>query len=126
IPRRLAEQGVRDMVRVSDGRMSGTSYGTVVLHIAPEAAAGGPLALVQDGDRIHLSLRERRLDLLLDEQEIAARRVLLPQFQSKHTRGWPLLYQRHVLQAPLGCDLDFLVPQSADDRTFMEPIVGRS
>ncbi|WP_211229574.1 dihydroxy-acid dehydratase [Nakamurella lactea] len=126
IPRRLAQSGVRDMVRVSDGRMSGTSYGTVVLHVAPEAAAGGVLALVQDGDPIQLSLADRRLDLLIDDDELAARRVAQPPFVSAHTRGWPALYQRHVLQAPEGCDLDFLVPRTADDLAFIPPVVGRS
>lgn len=106
-PRRLAAQGVKDMVRVSDARMSGTSYGTVVLHCAPEAAVGGPLALVQDGDLIRLSLTNRTIDLLVDEGELARRRqeVTLP---ARPTRGWKRLYAEHVLQAHEGADLDFM------------------
>ena len=107
IPRYLAEAGVRDMVRVTDARMSGTAYGTVVLHCSPEAAVGGPLALVRDGDEIELNVPERRLDLLVDERELARRREQftpppLPE------RGWRRLYAEHVLQAHLGADLDFL------------------
>jgi dihydroxy-acid dehydratase len=108
IPRYLATQGVKDMVRVSDGRMSGTAYGTVVLHCAPEAAVGGPLALVRDGDTIELSAAEGRLDLLVDVAELERRRrdfspPALP------ARGWRRLYAQHVQQAHLGADLDFLV-----------------
>lgn len=107
IPRYLAKAGVRDMVRITDGRMSGTAYGTVILHCSPEAAVGGPLALVRDGDEIELNVSERRLDLLVDERELARRREQftpppLPE------RGWPRLYAEHVLQAHLGADLDFL------------------
>ena len=107
IPRRLAEAGVRDMVRVSDARMSGTAFGTVVLHCSPEAAVGGPLALVRDGDTIELNVSQRRIDLLVDEAELDRRRAkfvppLLPQ------RGWRRLYAEHVTQANLGADLDFL------------------
>jgi len=107
IPKYLAAQGVRDMVRVSDGRMSGTAYGTVVLHCSPEAAVGGPLALVRDGDMIALDVEQRRIDLLVDEAELAQRREEftpppLPQ------RGWRRLYAQHVQQAHLGCDLDFM------------------
>jgi len=110
IPRYLAEAGVRDMVRVTDARMSGTAYGTVVLHCSPEAAVGGPLALVRDGDEIELNVPERRLDLLVDERELARRREQftpppLPE------RGWRRLYAEHVLQAHLGADLDFLSPE---------------
>lgn len=107
IPRYLARQGVRDMVRVSDARMSGTAYGTVVLHCAPEAAVGGPLALVQDGDVIELDVGERRIDLLVPEEELSRRRqaLILPPAPE---RGWARLYARHVLQASEGADLDFL------------------
>jgi dihydroxy-acid dehydratase len=109
LPRRLAQAGVRDMVRVSDARMSGTAYGTVVLHCSPEAATGGPLALVQDGDLIELDVNERRIDLLVDEAELGRRRASfrpppLPE------RGWRRLYAEHVLPAHLGADLDFLAP----------------
>jgi dihydroxy-acid dehydratase len=107
VPKYLAEQGVRDMVRVSDARMSGTAYGAVVLHCSPEAAIGGPLAFVQDGDPIELDIHERRLDLLVDKDELAKRKAkfkmgIAPQ------RGWLKLHTDHVLQAHLGADLDFL------------------
>jgi dihydroxy-acid dehydratase len=109
IPRHLAEQGLRDMVRVSDARMSGTAYGTVVLHCSPEAATGGPLALVQDGDLIELDVANRRIDLLVDEAELARRRqrFMPPPLPE---RGWRRLYAQHVLPAHLGADLDFLAP----------------
>lgn len=107
IPSKLARAGVKDMVRISDCRMSGTAFGTIVLHTAPEAAAGGPLALVETGDRIRLSVAERRLDLLVDEPTLAGRRALwrappLP------PRGWNRLVAEQVLQADEGCDLGFL------------------
>lgn len=107
IPRYLAAQGVTDMVRVSDGRMSGTAYGTVVLHCAPEAAVGGPLALVRDGDPIEIDAAAGRLDLAVDEQELGKRRRDLVQPQLPE-RGWRRLYASHVLQADRGADLDFL------------------
>ena len=106
IPRYLARQGVRDMVRVSDGRMSGTSYGTVVLHCCPEAAVGGPLALVRDGDPIELNVAERRIDLVVDVAELARRRERFAP-PPLPARGWRRLYAEHVLQADLGADLDF-------------------
>jgi dihydroxy-acid dehydratase len=107
IPRRLAAQGVTDMVRVSDARMSGTSYGTVVLHCSPEAAVGGPLALVRDGDRVRLDVAARRLDLLVDDDELERRRA---QWRPADVpaRGWRRLHATTVLQANLGADLDFL------------------
>jgi dihydroxy-acid dehydratase len=105
LPKKLLEQGVRDMVRVSDARMSGTSYGTCVLHVAPESAMGGPLALVRDGDLIALDVPSRRLDLLVAPEELAKREAAPHRAQ---TRGWTALYQRHVSQADTGCDLDFL------------------
>ena len=110
IPKYLAQAGVKDMVRVSDARMSGTAYGTVVLHCSPEAATGGPLALVQDGDRIELNVDERRVDLCVNEAELAQRRA---QFTPKPipTRGWRRLYAERVLPAHLGADLDFLTTQ---------------
>lgn len=107
IPRYLAEKGVKDIVRISDARMSGTAYGTVVLHCAPEAAVGGPLALVQDGDLIELDVEKRRLDLLVSEAELERRRArFVP--PPLPARGWRRLYAEHVLQANLGADLDFL------------------
>jgi len=110
IPKHLAEAGVKDIVRVSDARMSGTAYGTCVLHCSPEAATGGPLALVRNGDMIELNVDERRIDLLVDDAELARRRAEwspppLP------PRGWRRLYAERVLPAHLGADLDFLVPQ---------------
>jgi dihydroxy-acid dehydratase len=107
IPAKLARRGVKDMLRISDARMSGTAYGTIVLHVSPESAAGGPLARVCDGDLIHMSVAQRRLDLLVDDDELA-RRVPTPAPQAE-TRGWLGLYNRHVLQVENGCDLDFLV-----------------
>jgi len=107
IPRKLARQGVKDMVRMSDCRMSGTAFGTVVLHISPEAAAGGPLALVESGDRVRLSVQERKLDLLVDEAVLAARRAAW-KAPAKPKRGWDRLVFEQVNQAPEGADLRFL------------------
>ena len=114
IPRRLAAAGVRDMVRVSDARMSGTSYGTVVLHCAPESAVGGPLALVRDGDRVRLDVPARRLDLLVDDAELAARRARW-QPPAPPSRGWRRLHAQTVLPASEGADLAFLVGGPAGD-----------
>jgi dihydroxy-acid dehydratase len=108
IPQRLLQQGVRDMVRVSDARMSGTAFGTIVLHVAPESAVGGPLALVQDGDEIELDVGQRRLELQVDEAELARRRRAWQPPPPAFSRGYGRLYLEHVLQAPLGCDFDFL------------------
>ena len=107
IPRKLAAAGVKDMVRISDARMSGTAYGAIVLHVAPEAAIGGPLALVRDGDRIRLSVKERRLDLLVDDAEMARRREAAPAAEQPARRGYDRLYHDHVLQADEGVDFDF-------------------
>ena len=114
IPRKLLARGVRDIVRISDARMSGTAYGTVVLHVAPEAAAGGPLALVRDGDLIRLDVPGRRLDLLVHPEELARREppASLTEAYAAPTRGWERLYIDHVLQADTGADLDFLVGRS--------------
>ena len=112
LPRRMLEQGVTDMVRISDARMSGTSYGTVVLHIAPEAAVGGPLALLRTGDVVDLDVPSRRLNLLVDEAELARRREAWRPPRSVGARGWTRLYVDHVLQADTGADLDFLVGRS--------------
>jgi dihydroxy-acid dehydratase len=112
LPRKLLERGVRDMVRVCDGRMSGTAYGTVVLHVAPEAAVGGPLALVETGDEIELDVPGRGLTLHVDEDELARRRERWRAPSPPDTRGWTRLYTEHVLQADHGADLDFLVGTS--------------
>jgi dihydroxy-acid dehydratase len=108
IPKKLARQGVKDMVRISDARMSGTAFGTIVLHVTPEAALAGPLALVRDGDRIRLSAREKRIDLLVAEAELARRRAELDPADHAPPRGYQALYQRSVLPATQGCDFDFL------------------
>jgi dihydroxy-acid dehydratase len=126
IPMRLLRAGVRDLLRISDARMSGTSYGAVVLHTAPESAVGGPLALVRDGDPIRLSVAARRLDLLVAEDELAQRRAAWQPRPTQHLRGYPRLYIEHVLQADEGCDFDFLRPESAEQMVFVEPQVGRS
>ena len=96
------------MVRISDARMSGTAFGTVVLHVTPEAAAGGPLALVKSGDRIAISVSKRRIDLLVDERELARRRQAPGSQAYRPARGYARLYAEHVLQADQGCDFDFL------------------
>ncbi|WP_447920595.1 L-arabinonate dehydratase [Achromobacter aegrifaciens] len=108
IPQKLLKQGVRDMVRISDARMSGTSYGACVLHVAPEAYVGGPLALVQDGDRITLDVPARRLELLVPEDELAARRAAWQAPPPRFERGYGVLYLKHIGQADTGCDFDFL------------------
>jgi dihydroxy-acid dehydratase len=109
IPAKLARAGVKDMVRISDARMSGTAFGTIVLHVSPEAILGSPLGLVRDGDRIRLSVKERRLDLLVDEAELARRRETFePAPGVGAERGWRRLWRDHVLQAEDGCDLDLL------------------
>ena len=108
IPARLARAGVKDMVRMSDARMSGTAYGTIVLHVSPESAVGGPLALVRNGDRIRLSVRERRIDLLVHEDEIRKRKAAWQPPVTPPARGYAKLYMDHVLQAEHGCDFDFL------------------
>ena len=109
IPAKLVKEGLRDMVRISDARMSGTAYGTVVLHVAPEAASGGVLALVKTGDEIVLSAKEGRLDLLVDEEELLARSAYMSTPLPDYERGYIKLYIDHVLGADKGADLDFLV-----------------
>jgi dihydroxy-acid dehydratase len=108
IPAKLARAGVKDMVRISDARMSGTAYGTIVLHVSPEAAAGGPLALVRNGDRIRISVQRRQLDLLVPREELARRKNAWQPPVTMPTRGYAQLYMQHVLQAEQGCDFDFL------------------
>ncbi len=126
IPAALVAAGVTDMVRVTDSRMSGTSFGTVVLHVAPEAAAGGPLALVRDGDIIALDAAAGSLELEVAPEELARRAAAWSPSPLAHLRGWPALYARTVQQAPQGCDLDFLTAPSPEHRKFIEPVVGRS
>lgn len=109
IPKKLLEQGVRDLVRISDARMSGTSYGTVILHVSPESAIGGPLALVENGDRIRLSAEARTLDLMISDEEIERRRAGWSPPAVRVERGYVAMYQDHVMQADRGCDLDFLL-----------------
>lgn len=112
IPRKLSAQGVKDIIRISDARMSGTAFGTIVLHVAPEAAIGGPLALVRNGDRIRLSVRNQAIDLLVPDDELARRRAefVSPVVPADRRRGYDRLHAQEVLQADLGCDFDFLRP----------------
>jgi dihydroxy-acid dehydratase len=110
IPKKLLAAGVKDMVRISDARMSGTAYGTIILHVAPEAAAGGTLALVNSGDRIRLSVKDRSLDLLVEEGELARRRAAWTPPATTKLRGYDRLFREAVLQAPEGCDFTFLRP----------------
>jgi L-arabonate dehydrase len=122
IPAKLLREGVSDLVRISDARMSGTSYGAVVLHVTPEAAVGGPLALVENGDRIRLDVAGRSLDLLVDDAELARRRAAWTRPTAKDERGYRRLYEDHVLQANEGCDFDFLrgrSPVVADTTTYL-------
>jgi dihydroxyacid dehydratase/phosphogluconate dehydratase len=123
IPAKLLSQGVTDMLRITDGRMSGTGFGTVVLHVAPESAVGGPLSRLRSGDIVSLDAYAGSLSVSAD---LASREPLVPPVRD--TRGWPVLHRMHVLQAPEGCDYDFLRPASASDAdlTFAEPVIGRS
>src|ERR1035438_9197897 len=109
LPAKLLERGITDMVRISDARMSGTAFGTVVLHVSPEAALGGPLALVQDGDWIELDVEARRLHLDVDEAELARRLAAWVAPEPAARSGYQSLYVNHVLQADRGADFDFLV-----------------
>ena len=124
IPLKLLKRGVTDIVRISDSRMSGTSYGTVVLHISPESAIGGPLAAVQNGDSIRLDVESRRLDLLISDDELHRRLSAWQPLPKRFRRGYYTMFLNHILQADKGCDFDFLVGQ-ADEEPY-EPIVGRS
>ena len=111
IPKKLAAAGVKDMVRVSDARMSGTAFGTIVLHVTPDSASGGPLALVRNGDRIKLSVKERRIDLLVDEAELKRRAAAQPKAEEAPARGYAALYAREITGADQGCDFAFLKPR---------------
>ena len=108
IPKKLLKQGVRDMVRISDARMSGTSYGTCVLHVAPESWIGGPLALVQTGDMVELDVPARKLNVKISEEEIAKRRGTWKPKSRRFERGYGKMFSEHVSQADKGCDFDFL------------------
>ena len=109
LPKKILATGVRDMVRLSDARMSGTAFGTVVVHVTPESAVGGPLGAVRDGDRIRLDVPRRRLDLLVEEREIQRRLAETPPPRPTHRRGYAKMYAEHVLQADMGCDFDYLL-----------------
>ena len=111
IPKKLATKGVKDMVRVSDARMSGTAFGTIVLHVTPDAASGGPLGLVRSGDRIRLSVKQRRIDLMVDDAELKARAAAMTKAPEKPTRGYAKLYAQEILGADQGCDFAFLKPR---------------
>ena len=126
IPKKLAQQGVKDMIRITDSRMSGTSFGVCLLHVSPEAAVGGPLALIQNGDIIELDVANKSVNVKISDAELEERRKNWKGFTSEHLRGWPLLYQQHVLQPDLGCDLDFLRAPTPAHRRFVPPVVGRS
>ena len=117
IPKKLLQQGVRDMLRISDARMSGTSYGACVLHIAPESHVGGPLALVRDGDLIELDVPGRKLELKISGAEMATRRAAWTPPPAHYTRGFGVLYLKHIKQANEGCDFDFLEEGAANDKT---------
>jgi len=121
IPQKLLKQGVRDMLRISDARMSGTSYGACVLHVTPESHVGGPLALVRDGDLIELDVQARRIDMLVEPQEIARRKAAWRPPQPKFTRGYGVLYLNHIQQADTGCDFDFLETEKAQAAAGGEP-----
>jgi dihydroxy-acid dehydratase len=113
IPKKLAQRGIKDMIRVSDARMSGTAFGTIVLHVTPDAASGGPLGLVRSGDRIRLSVKERRIDLLVDEPELKARAAARKPVEMQAERGYAKLYAQEILGADEGCDFAFLRPAAA-------------
>ncbi len=110
IPRKLAQRGVKDMIRISDARMSGTAFGTIVLHVTPDCASGGPLGLVRNGDRMRLSVRERRIDLLVEAAELSARAAAMKREEAPPARGYDKLYAREILGADEGCDFGFLRP----------------
>jgi dihydroxy-acid dehydratase len=126
VPAKLQKTGIKDLVRISDARMSGTSYGTVVLHVCPEAAAGGTLAIVQTGDQVQLDVPRRSLELFVSDSEIQRRMASRKPIASDHLRGYPRLFIDHVLQADQGCDFDFLRPRNAEELRFVPPVVGRS
>jgi dihydroxy-acid dehydratase len=111
IPKKLAQRGVKDMIRISDARMSGTAFGTIVLHITPDAASGGPLRLVRDGDRIRLSVKQRRIELVIDDAELKKRAAVVEPAAEMPARGYARLYAQEILGADEGCDFAFLRPR---------------
>lgn len=121
IPGKLVKQGVRDMLRISDSRMSGTSYGACILHVAPEAYVGGTLALVRNGDLIRVDVEQRSIELLVDETELATRRAQLPPPEPRFGRGYGWMFAQHILQADKGCDFDFL--ETGFGETAGEPAI---
>ncbi len=125
LPPRVIARGITDMVRVTDARMSGTSFGTVFLHVAPEAAVGGPIALVRDGDVIAVDADAGTIELEVDDEELARRRLALSE-PATPARGYAALYSAHVMQAPEGCDFDFLAGTPGETPRLIEPVVGRS
>jgi dihydroxy-acid dehydratase len=116
IPKKLAAQGIKDVVRVSDARMSGTAFGTIVLHVTPDAASGGPLGLVRNGDRIRLSVKQRRIELVVDERELKRRAGERPNAEKPPARGYARLYAQEILGADQGCDFAFLRPRETASR----------
>jgi len=113
IPKKLAQSGVKDMIRVSDARMSGTAFGTIVLHVTPDSASGGPLGLVRNGDRIRLSVKARRIDLLVEDAELKRRAAVVAPAPPRPERGYAKLYAQEILGADDGCDFAFLRPVAA-------------
>jgi dihydroxy-acid dehydratase len=111
IPKKLAQKGVKDMIRVSDARMSGTAFGTVVLHVTPDSASGGPLGLVRNGDRVRLSVKQRRIELMVEDAELKKRAAAMPKATEKPDRGYAKLFAEQILGADEGCDFAFLKPR---------------
>jgi dihydroxy-acid dehydratase len=112
IPMKLLQAGVRDVVRISDARMSGTSFGTCVLHVSPESYVGGPLSLVENGDEIEIDVPARRITLCVDDEDLDRRRAAWKRGDPKHLRGWGRLFTEHVGQAHQGCDFDVLASRA--------------
>jgi dihydroxy-acid dehydratase len=108
IPKKLAQRGIKDMIRISDARMSGTAFGTIVLHVTPDAASGGPLGLVRSGDRIRLSVKRRRIEVLLDDAELQKRARTAARPAETPQRGYAKLFAEQILGADEGCDFRFL------------------
>jgi dihydroxy-acid dehydratase len=111
IPKKLAQRGIKDMIRISDARMSGTAFGTIVLHVTPDAASGGPLGLLRTGDRIRLSVKRRRIEVLLDDAELQKRARAAPRPPETPQRGYAKLFAEQILGADEGCDFKFLMPR---------------